>query len=254
MLIRSFFAVFCLFLSGCFAHSFPTANSFIEVGEVSDHKAEVVQVFVDANGTFYPNGWQRFSSIRSPWKADSLLNSLDEGEALRSLIEKEEVRQLQEIKNAADRSDRIFVLIHGFNNTVDEAMPAYSEIERKLDLREDDLVVRFYWDGLTGKRGGQAKIWFNAVGYSQLAGLRGLRRMLSQINDKPIYLISHSRGASVITSALANPVYDPDFLEDTQAVVRTWGSEYQNFFAPGPVAENENRFHILMLAPAIDRV
>lgn len=126
--------------------------------------------------------------------------------------------------------------------------------QQRLPKNHSDGVVRFYWDGLTGSGFGGGNIWFNAAGYSQLAGSRGLRRILNEIAGKDVYLIGHSRGTSVILSALSNPVYDPKFLTDTQAVASSWGPEFKKFLQPDPLRERGNRIHIMVLAPAVDRI
>jgi hypothetical protein len=144
--------------------------------------------------------------------------------------------------------------VHGYNNKVSEAEPVYRMIEQRLDLRPNDGIVRFYWDGLTGTGIGGGKIWFNATGYSQLAGSRGLRRILEQFADRDIYLIGHSRGTSVILSALGNPVYDPEFAKDTEAVADSWRGNYGDLLRPSPLTDRHNRVRVLVAAPAVDRI
>lgn len=212
-------------LSACYGHVYPDANSFISPANPPVSKAETVHVFVDGNGTFYPSGWQAEMQPQSSWKADSLLNESADDPAFRQMIEDGEREQLADLKAFARDKQRIFVLVHGYNTAMPDAEASYRLMEQKLDLQSGDGVVRFFWDGLWGSWGGAAKIWFNATGYSQLAGSRGLRRVLTQFPDKEVVLISHSRGASVILSALGNPVYDPNFLHQTQNVVDTWGPD-----------------------------
>src|SRR5690606_17943217 len=70
-----------------------------------------------------------------------------------------------------------------------------------------DEIIQFYWDGLTSQSIlGGAKIWFDATNYSQMAGEFGLRRILNVISNKEVYIISHSRGASVVVSALNSTI------------------------------------------------
>lgn len=241
-------------LTACWQHSFPDTASFI--GPVSDPvaSAETVEVFVDANGTFYPSGWESEMGRPRSWRADSLLNESNDDPVFRRLIENGEREQLDQMARFGKDRKRIFILVHGYNNTQKQALDAYRLIEAKLDARPDDGIVRFYWDGLTGSGIGGAKIWFNAAGYSQLAGSRGLRRVIESFEGKDIYLISHSRGASVILSALGNPVYDPSFLKDTRDVASTWGEGYGELMRPPLLEGKGNSLHILALAPAVDRI
>lgn len=241
-------------VSGCWSHSFPSADSFIRPVEQHAALAETVQIFADPNGTFYPSGWTSRMGRPRSWKADSLLNESNDDPAFRKLIEDGERRQLAELTAFAAPRRRIFVLVHGYNNTMKEAEGAYRLIEERLGTRSDDGIIRFFWDGLSGTGIGGGKIWFNASGYSQLVGSRGLRRVLSTFSGKQVYLIGHSRGASVILSAISNPVYDPSFLSDTKKVAATWGAGYSDFLTPMALPNLGNRINILALAPAIDRI
>lgn len=250
-------ALFCFMglmgLSGCWGHVYPESNSFVRPANAPVSTSETVHVFVDGNGTFYPSGWESEMKRPSSWSADSLLNESNDNGTFRRKIEDGEREQLAELEAFAANKQRIFVLVHGYNNTMGDAEASYRLVEEKLDLRPTDGVVRFFWDGLQGTGIGAGKIWFNATGYSQLAGSRGLRRVLAQFTDKEVGLISHSRGASVILSALSNPVYDPDFLIKTEKVVGTWAQQYANFLSPERLPRMR-KVNILMLAPAVDRI
>jgi hypothetical protein len=239
-----------LSLGGCYSNSLPKADLFIH----SPSTAAVIETFADANGTLFPDGWQEHACLSNgKLKGHSLLNQASSCPGFRAFVEADENRQLQEVQRFTSGKGRIFILLHGFNNTVDEATPAYQAIEKAVRLRPDDGVIRFYWDGLTGTGVGGGRIWFYATGNSQLAGSRGLRRILNEIHNKDVYLISHSRGASVILSALGNPIYDPKFLDDTVKLSKAWGG-FDRFLAPDPLQANGNRLHVMMLAPAIDRI
>ncbi|MGY4395124.1 hypothetical protein ACVWZA_000285 [Sphingomonas sp. UYAg733] len=256
-----------LALSGCYGHVFPTAGRFIYADDRAGAAPADAAVFVDPNGSFYPTGWcgyfgsraQPCDTWRGPrrWKAASLLGEtyLQPNPGFRALIESDEKRQLAQLRAFAGGKKRIFILVHGYNNSVAEADPPFNEIKAMLDLRPDDGVLRFYWDGLTGKGIFGAKIWFNAVGNSQLAGSRGLRRVLDQFHGQEIYLIAHSRGASVILSALGDPVYSREFRDATEKATAAWGDDYRHLLTPKPpVAGRNNRLHILLMAAAVGRI
>ena len=107
-------------------------------------------------------------------------------------------------------------------------------------------MVWFYWDGLVSdEKIGKAQTWNNAVGYSQLAGTHGLRDVLNALHDKEIIIIAHSRGASVVLSALSNPPYRKNFIKDT-----TW----MEVNGSAPLRDNGNKIKIIFLAPAIGRI
>lgn len=242
-------------LAGCWAHSFPDRTAvFVAPPSADLATVREISVFADPNGTLYPTGWAAHVPPRRSWKADSLLNAAVSDSALGELIARDEPRQFADAATFARSRRRIFVLVHGYNNTVEEADPAFDAIVQKLSPRRDDGVVRFYWDGLTGQGVGGGKIWFNAVGNSQLVGSRALRRLLQQFEGKSVYLIGHSRGASVILSALGNPVYDSSFRARTRSVAAHFRPPVTDIVSPPPLDPRGNSFHILLLAPAVDRI
>lgn len=239
-------AAICLVMTvtGCWGHVFPLTNTFVHAVPAR------VDMFVDADGTFYPSDWRGnicHSERSLSWRADSLLAQARSCPGLRERVLADENSQLEALARFAAPKARIFILVHGYNNTATEAVAAYTAIESQLALRPDDAVIHFHWDGLTGTGIGGAKIWFNAAGYSKLVGSRGLRRILNRLHDKPVYLIAHSRGASVVLSALRDPVYQQRFLD----AIHARGGELP---AAEPFADNHNQLHVLMLAPAIDMV
>ncbi len=258
-------------LAGCTGHVLPARDQFIVPR--GDDAARVAQaaVFVDANGSFYPSGWCAYllkptqcanDPIRPPGRlpARSLLNLADQrwakgsGAALRAKIDADEARQLDAITAFAANKDRLYILVHGFNSTVAETDPSFQAVEDRLAVGPRDGVIRFYWDGLTGSGLGALKIWFNAAGYSQVAGARGLRRVLNRLQGKDVYLIAHSRGASVILSALGDPVYDRQFKQDTNAVAAHWQQPVTDLLTQKPLLENQNSIHVLLMAAAVGRI
>lgn len=258
-------------LPGCAAHSFPLDNQFI--GPVAACGADtmtappcapkhVVQLFSDMNGTLFPSGWQRYVHPRmnrkrpgeARWLAGNLLAQSVLSRKFRGLIERDNVRQLAEIQEFARHKKRIFILVHGFNTSVEQARVPFELVESNLALNPDDGVIRFYWDGLIGKGVGAIKTWFQAANASQMVGARGLRGVLNAIEGREVYLISHSRGASVVLSALGNPIYEPKFLQRVNARASLWGKAYRNLTSPVPLRDRGNRLHLLMLAPAVDRI
>lgn len=257
-------AAVCIALSGCLGHSLPPPgwnNAVLAPG--------VVQTFVDANGTFYPNNWRANSVIgeRDFERADSLLNAVagDRDITRRNALHAYEERWLQTVAEEVRGSRRVFILIHGFNDAAETARASYEVVRSNLDIRPDDAVIEFYWDGLktwggpVGKRLASGRIWFWATGYSQVGGSRGLRRILDRIENADVYLISHSRGASVSLSALSNPTYDPGFSRPTEMFLCPDGNAVPQgsppcppgFLSPPRLEDRGNTYHLLMMAPAI---
>ncbi len=266
----------CALLAGCTGHMLPATDRFIVPPPPRDSNipdraiAQRVEFFVDANGSFYPSGWCSYLAkpkvcaaipIKPPKRlaGDSLYNNADarwarDGATFRALIDADQSRQLAALAEFVRGKHRVFILVHGFNNHVDTITPPFRAIEDRLDLQPEDTVIRFYWDGLTAKGLGALKIWFPAAGYSQLAGSRGLRKVLEQLDDKEVYLISHSRGASVILSALGNPVYARQFWDKTKLVAGGWKPPVDDLLNPAPLSATKSRYHLMFLAPAVGRI
>ncbi|MFN9111250.1 MAG: hypothetical protein ACK5XN_14405, partial [Bacteroidota bacterium] len=121
-----------------------------------------------------------------------------------------------------------------------------------LEISPDDLAIRFFWDGHDARFViDAARIWFWGTGSSQVAGQHGLRRVINAVSapDREVVIVSYSRGASVVLSALSDPAYDPEFTRETQ------GFDYlvpagEAFFSP-PALSPGGPIRVLMLAPAI---
>jgi hypothetical protein len=94
----------------------------------------------------------------------------------------------------------LVILVHGCNNTYGEARRSY-ELARMLLPVKDVAVLEVYWDGGAGD---PVALWRHARRQSKWAGL-GLRRVLNRLDPATeVRVLSHSRGASVIVSALWN--------------------------------------------------
>jgi hypothetical protein len=227
--------------AGCIHHSLPldpAPNRAVSATEAA--------VFVDQDGTLYPPAWETTFG-RPGWRgAQSLILHAKRDVRLRDSIPVAETRILDSLERFIAPKRRVFILVHGFNNDQSDADTAYALIKRVIDAGPEDAVLSFYWDGL--KASGpltSGRIWFNATGYSQLAGQRGLRRVLDRIHGKDIYLIAHSRGASVALSAFSNPPYRPSFA---RATLSDRGIDVASI---EPVRENGNAITAVFLAPAM---
>lgn len=199
----------------------------------------IARIFVDKNGDFFPVNWKTLPYY--PLRASS--NNLGT-----TLIDTEE-SVLNKIKQISANKERIFILVHGYNNDENDAQNNYRKLQQIIQNNSTkDLFIEFHWDGLIAKNLGSTKIWFNAAGYSQMAGQFGLRKVLNQISNKQVYLISHSRGASVILSALSNPPYNEKFATETNEFysIDVWNVE--------PLLENNNNITTIFLAPAVGEI
>lgn len=244
-----------LLLAGCWSHVYPLREQFVAPPGTDMAAARRIELYVDADGSFYPDGWDRsFAPRRDRDPRFSLLEFAGRNRDFRTKLDLERTRQLEAVAAFAKAKKRIFVLIHGFNNTAEEAEAPFDAIEAELDLKPKDGVIRFHWDGLTGSGIGAGRIWFLAVMNSQLAGVRGLRAMLAAIGDKEVYLIGHSRSGSVMLSALGNPVYDRRFFTEALARAARYGIDpARDFVLPKPLPDAPANVHMLVVAPAIGR-
>jgi hypothetical protein len=208
-MIKTSISLSCLilFCFGCGTHNAP------DTAHPNWKSPEIFESWVDQNGTFYPNNWESKFGKPNRHGAYSLRALAKDSEYLQPEIEQAEIKTKRAFSDFLRDKERLFVLIHGFNNNEREAKLAYKKIEQQIAFTPSDGVLEFYWDGLVSKL--PLKIWFNATGYSQLAGTKGLRKLLNLAEEKEIIFIVHSRGASVLLSALSDPPYRPSFAKDT---------------------------------------
>ncbi|MEP2446241.1 MAG: alpha/beta hydrolase [Balneola sp.] len=206
-------------------------------------------IFVDQNGNFFPNFWEKNYGKHKKRGAYSL-NTLAIQNSMEDSLKKSESQTLRDIKNFTSNKKRIVILIHGYNNSESTANKSFNRIREIITPNPSkDAFIEFHWDGLVAyNKSSSIKIWFNATGYSQLAGEFGLRRILNALSHKEILIISHSRGASVVLSALSNPPYNPKFANDTMNFHKIEVGSGED------LKENNNSINCIMLAPAIGNV
>ena len=117
-------------------------------------------------------------------------------------------------KETAGRLNRIVadgsalvLLIHGYNNTYEQAHWWYSLVEPDIRAKQPKVaIVRVYWDGLTdgGLRSNPANIWGDAQWNFPLVGVE-LRRLLADADGvSKLRVLTHSSGGPLIANALGN--------------------------------------------------
>jgi hypothetical protein len=247
-------------LSGCaYRNNYPVTQTF---PRVADDPA-ALRVYVDAYGTIYPNDWRDKcgAACAKIKRGFSLLATSLSASDYRAHIVADEKRQLALIADYMAAHPRLFILIHGFNTDEEDARESYNRIRDRIAREPGDGMIEFYWDGLVKLPSKEAfslaplAFWKAATDNSQTAGSRGLRRILDIAKNRDIFLISHSRGASVALSALSNPPYADGFLTKTERLdfdLTDGVDGSPNFLRPPPLpADTGNRIRLLMLAPAI---
>lgn len=137
--------------------------------------------------------------------------------------------------------------MHGFNSTAKKSTQNYELAQKFMNINtKTDEIIQFYWDGLTSQYIlGGVKIWFDVTNYSQMAGEFGLRRILNVIKNKEVYIISHSRGASVVVSALNSNAIRDNQKEAVESIHNV------TFDSSNELLENNNKITCIMLTPAI---
>lgn len=206
--------------------------------------------FVDQNGNFYPDNWR--TEYGSPSKKGKIkefsLMKLATDKSKEVNLQASEKAKIEKVGANANAKQRVFIFVHGFNASYSKASQSYDYIKSLLNTSvSKDEIINFYWDGLVAKSMfGAGKIWFNATNNSQMAGEFGLRRLLNSIKNKDVYIISHSRGASVVLSALSNPPFSKSEIKDRKEDHNIDIDEDSK-----NLKENGNRIYAIMLAPAI---
>lgn len=239
------YLIFLLLITSCgVMHNVPISqkpNSFV--------KPNISNSYVDQNGNFYPDNWRKtYGSPPRNAKRDAYsLMKIATERGITDELTGFEVKKLRAFKEHVKTKKRVFVFVHGFNANNEEVNESYGYIQKliKINTKEDE-IVRFYWDGMwTTNPFAGAKIWFAATPFSQMAGEFGLRRVLNAMSNKDIYIISHSRGASVVLSALASPQFNEKFIQETKEIHKV---DVEN---AKELLENKNRITCIMLAPAV---
>lgn len=117
-------------------------------------------------------------------------------------------RVATKLKDATSDGSSLVILIHGFNNDAnqEDGTPWYTDEgfhKDILDRVEDPVVLRVYWDGLSGNSLGVG-IWGEAQLNARIVG-HEFRRLLALLpKDTPVRVLTHSTGAVLIANALGN--------------------------------------------------
>lgn len=197
----------------------------------SSRRDGVIRIMMDRFGTIYPGTEisdqiikKHYSVLNQVYQFNSAVferalqyNQLPAGSTPDQLQDKL-IEKISTHINQAAQGKKLVFLIHGFNKHPFKPTNA-SAYQENRDMREKILeryqsdsfqFVELYWDGLTwantvGVLGPfvSMKIWDNAQAASANVGLE-FRRILNKINAPNAYVITHSLGASVATTALFN--------------------------------------------------
>ena len=239
-------ALIALALGAC-AHNLPVVDL-----PNSATTAAQARVYVDINGTLFPPNWRSDDVVgeRLVRRRHSIYAAINGDKDRLDALHGAELAHLSQISElAADRA-RVFVFLVGFNTNQRNTAVELRAMQDRIGLTEHDLAIEFYWDGHDAGLGiDAARIWFWGTGSSQVAGQRGLRRVLNAVGDREIIIVSYSRGASVVLSALADPAYSPSFARRTERLTYL-PLDGQTFLQADPLRPGP-AIRVIMLAPAI---
>jgi Alpha/beta hydrolase of unknown function (DUF900) len=240
-----------LFLAGCYVRNLPLVDQPLPLVEAEIPTARVI---VDAEGSFFPERWR--PSRLGPfevWHAGTLLGEAERRPELRALLASERTRQLAALRAFLAGKKRVFVFIHGFDNNQRDTELPYGMLAQRIAFEPGDALILFHWDGFDGRMiGAPIHFWQAASTSSQMAGTRGLRPVLDLVGpDQQAILISHSRGGTVVLSALSNPRYSRGFVARTRRLPYAASARLLD---PPPLRPGARNIHAVMLGAAMGRI
>lgn len=209
--------------------------------------------FVDQNGNFYPANWKKTYG-NPPRKGNKHEYSLKK-KAIQLGLENDlstfEKNKIAKFRTKITSKKRVFIFVHGYNADIETTEVSYNFLKTLINTNEKtDEIIKFYWDGLVSQSPlTSASNWFSATSFSQMAGEFGLRRLLNTMKNKEIFIISHSRGASVVLSALTTPPFKEGFVDEIKAE-----HDIDIDQESANLLENKNKITCIMLAPAVGLV
>ncbi len=182
---------------------YPTEGPVVNKKDLNKDTGYLLAYYLDGS---YP--LQETAEFKETMQANGLVATGDmekDWPAMQQTLRRAAGSDISKRLDALDSTATLVVLIHGFNNTADEAVSSYQVVEHKLkELKlpaAPHLFLEVYWDG----RYGQVPAFFT---YSQanakFVGL-SLREILGGISNKhPVRILTHSLGAVVAANALWN--------------------------------------------------
>lgn len=238
-----------LLFTGCAAQHVVPDREYVKGFDKNNNRFVVA---FDQNGHIYPVStddenlaqtgldWERVNSKLT--KNSAMQLKLIEKNGYQGAYYNEEARQkinqalAKDIAQALEGNKKLFIYIHGFNNSYDEAKKNLKKLEGIVGDNKDNVTLHVVWDGLS-KVGLNKYSWQKALTYSNLAGQIGLRSLLQEIKQSvDVVFVTHSRGAAVAMSTIFDPLYDSHIQRDQSKPL---------------TSEHVKSINMLMLAPAI---
>ncbi|RRS06497.1 alpha/beta hydrolase [Pseudoalteromonas sp. J010] len=234
--------LFILALAGCAGlHSMPPKN-YSHTDDESTYR-----VFFDQYGDLYPSSSEAIMPERKTFGRNyafsirTYMKNTNQ-EYNENTIEAHYSKLVSSISDKMNKQSKLVLLIHGFNNSYEEANLSFEYIKSHLNSKSDSkfIFIEVYWDGLfKGPFSSPLPLayWFDSLTYSNIAGQVGLRKLLNRLpHNTNLTIITHSRGAGVAFSAISNPVYDKHIIVP----------EFEDY-----AGDNISSLNIVAIAPAV---
>lgn len=233
---------------------------------------QVIRVFMDKNGDYYPNTiipqeelLANDAAIADYFQAEEeafLATAATYGltfdaysEEAFATLQSAIIGRLSDLINQVDAQSDLFLLIHGFRKPMLPQRGGYPSIREYAGVRNSiqqqysgvgrtAFFVELYWDGtydccIGRKTKVNKRIFklFEDVAQQQASEVGyGLRKLVAEIEREELSIVTHSLGAQVGLSLLAN-AFDERVTTEEQAI-------------PTP---HQSRVNVCMVAPAISR-
>ncbi len=202
---------------------------------------DLLRIAFDRNGDVYPDPAEFPVNDALLARSQHSLRAYFAAHGQRYDPEEVAVGLARRIEAACAPGKSLLLIIHGANNSYPEARRSYELVSlrmRELSWSHDIVFLEVYWDALHGD---PLSGWGPARETSKWVGL-GLRRVLRHLPPSiPLRVLTHSRGASVISSAL----WDLHLDENREADARYRARQLAE---PPPLLL---RIRIGLLAPAM---
>ncbi len=261
-MLRVCLILIAIVLSGCAArtatHNFPDTPPPNQL--LSERHYEV---WVDADATFFPDGWQALcGSHRSgAYTLHNRALSSNYPDCTPELLSQTREQTLSDVAEAFRGLEMVTIMIHGFNHGVfDESTSIRNDYLARRNAIDGILAdpanrpiehgyIDFFWNGLESTRGylGIPAAWNYASINGERAGHLALQPILAALQDagvQRVHILTHSRGAAVALAALAGGKYVDEEGRARNAALGAPASST-------PLPDGGMEIHVTSTAPAI---
>lgn len=238
-------------------HGFIYPDHFVDDKSINESDSRL--------GNYYQNNKEVYNQICEAYKVNPYSGDLNIVKPKDEPLQESLIESYASKINFNQKGRDLVFIIHGYNENPTIPKNNTSVFENKVTRdsikkifpTKHFLFVEIYWDGLSADQGYSLLKAFNSIhiwGYAQVhatfVGLE-LRRILNKINSPNIYVITHSHGAGIITTALFNV---KKFGISNYLNPKKWLYDINQCYSNNVYKTPDQQFYIGMLAPAIPGV